>query len=53
MSAMRLFEAIIEANSRAVAGDQNAGLHPTEFADELAFRFWPVYIAPVNERQMA
>ena len=32
---MRLFEAIIEANHRAVAGDQNAGLHPAEFADEL------------------
>ena len=32
---MRLFEAIIEANHRAVAGDQEAGLHPTEFAEEL------------------
>jgi carbonic anhydrase len=32
---MRLFEAIIEANNRAVAGDQTAGLHPDEFADEL------------------
>lgn len=32
---MRLFEAIIEANHRAVAGDQNAGLHPDDFADEL------------------
>src|SRR5215510_15702198 len=32
---MRLFEAVIEANHRAVAGDQNAGLHPAEFADEL------------------
>ena len=32
---MRLFEAIIDANHRAVAGDQNAGLHPDDFADEL------------------
>jgi carbonic anhydrase len=32
---MRLLEAIVEANHRAVAGDTNAGLHPTEFADEL------------------
>ena len=32
---MRLFEAIVEANHRAVAGDANAGLHPADFADEL------------------
>ena len=32
---MRLFEAIIEANHRAVAGDEKAGLHPAEFADSL------------------
>ena len=32
---MRLFEAIIDANHRAVAGDTNAGLHPAEFADSL------------------
>lgn len=32
---MRLFEAIIDANHRAVAGDANAGLHPAEFADSL------------------
>jgi len=32
---MRLFEAIIDANHRAVAGDNSAGLHPAEFADEL------------------
>jgi carbonic anhydrase len=32
---MRLFEAIIDANHRAVAGDQSAGLHPTEFEGEL------------------
>jgi carbonic anhydrase len=32
---MRLFEAIIQANHRALAGDQGAGLHPAEFADEL------------------
>jgi carbonic anhydrase len=32
---MRLFESIIDANHRAVAGDNSAGLHPTDFADEL------------------
>ncbi|MGO8837856.1 MAG: carbonic anhydrase [Limisphaerales bacterium] len=32
---MRLFEAIIDANHRAVAGDAEAGLHPADFADEL------------------
>jgi carbonic anhydrase len=32
---MRLFEAIIEANHRAAAGDQHAGLHPAEFQSEL------------------
>jgi carbonic anhydrase len=32
---MRLFEAIIEANHRAVAGDQSAGLHPAQFESEL------------------
>ena len=32
---MRLFEAIIEANHRAIAGDEQAGLHPAEFADSL------------------
>jgi carbonic anhydrase len=32
---MRLFEAIIDANHRAVAGDTSAGLHPTEFESEL------------------
>jgi carbonic anhydrase len=32
---MRLLEAIVGANHRAVAGDTNAGLHPTDFADEL------------------
>jgi hypothetical protein len=32
---MRLFEAIIDANHRAVAGDTSAGLHPAEFADAL------------------
>src|SRR5438552_3065493 len=32
---MRLFEAIIDANHRAVAGDKEAGLHPDDFADEL------------------
>jgi len=32
---MRLFEAIIDANHRAVAGDASAGLHPAEFADAL------------------
>ena len=32
---MRLFESIIDANHRAVAGDASAGLHPVEFADAL------------------
>jgi len=32
---MRLFEAIINANHRAVEGDDHAGLHPDDFADEL------------------
>ncbi len=32
---MRLFEAILEANNRAVAGDTDAGLHPADFADSL------------------
>ncbi len=32
---MRLFEAIIDANHRAVAGDKEAGLHPADFEDEL------------------
>jgi carbonic anhydrase len=32
---MRLFEAIIEANHKAVAGDTTAGLRPAEYADAL------------------
>ena len=32
---MRLFEAIIDANHRAVAGDSSAGVHPAEFESEL------------------
>src|SRR6266571_3438406 len=32
---MRLLEAIVDANHRALAGDANAGLHPAEFAEEL------------------
>src|SRR5260221_6863156 len=32
---MRLFEAIVDANHRALAGDANAGLHLAEFEDEL------------------
>jgi carbonic anhydrase len=32
---MRLFEAIIDANHRAVAGDANASLRPADFASEL------------------
>lgn len=32
---MRLFEAILDANHRALAGDAEAGLHPTDFADAL------------------
>jgi len=32
---MRLFEAIVDANHRAIAGDTSAGLRPADFADEL------------------
>lgn len=32
---MKLFEAILDANHRAVAGDLKAGLHPAEFTDAL------------------
>lgn len=32
---MRLLEAVIDANHRALAGDPKAGLHPTEFEAEL------------------
>ena len=32
---MRLFEAIVDANHRALAGDDTAGLHPGDFTDEL------------------
>ncbi len=32
---MRLFEAIIDANHRAVAGDKEAGLHPADYENEL------------------
>ena len=32
---MRLLEAVIDANHRALAGDEKAGLHPTDFAAEL------------------
>jgi carbonic anhydrase len=32
---VRLFEAIVDANHRAIAGDADAGLHPADFADEL------------------
>jgi carbonic anhydrase len=32
---MRLFEAILEANHRAVAGDRSAGLHIADYATEL------------------
>ncbi len=32
---MRLFEAIVEANHRAVAGDPNAGVRPADFENEL------------------
>ena len=32
---MRLLEAIVDANHRAVAGDTSAGLHPADFAEEL------------------
>jgi carbonic anhydrase len=32
---MRLFEAVIDANHRALAGESAAGLHPKDFADSL------------------
>lgn len=32
---MRLFEAILDANHRAAAGDTSAGLHPADYADSL------------------
>src|SRR6266478_5528184 len=32
---MRLLEAIIDANHRALAGDAEAGVHPADFEDEL------------------
>jgi carbonic anhydrase len=32
---MRLFEAIVDANHRAVAGDPSAGVRPADFTDEL------------------
>jgi carbonic anhydrase len=32
---VRLFEAIVDANHRAIAGDASAGLHPADFAEEL------------------
>ncbi len=32
---MRLFEAILDANHRALSGDATAGLHPADFAEEL------------------
>src|SRR5579871_3903043 len=32
---MRLFEAIVDANHRAVAGDAKAGLHVADFENEL------------------
>ena len=32
---MRLFEAILEANHRAISGDQNVGVQPADFADAL------------------
>jgi carbonic anhydrase len=32
---MRLFEAILEANHRALAGDSEAGLRPADYAEEL------------------
>ena len=32
---MRLFEAIIDANHRALKGDMDAGIHPADYLDEL------------------
>jgi len=34
------FEAIIDANHRAVAGDASAGLRPAEFAVGWRFAWW-------------
>jgi hypothetical protein len=33
------FEAIVDANHRAAAGDTNAGLHPADFAEGWHFGF--------------
>src|SRR2546428_14138834 len=32
---MRLFDAVIDANHRALAGEKGAGLHPKDFAEAL------------------
>jgi len=36
---MRLFEAILDANHRAVAGDASAGLHPADLGANRHFHF--------------
>lgn len=35
VNSMHLFEAIVDANHRAIAGDQNAGVRPADFESEL------------------
>jgi carbonic anhydrase len=58
---MRLFDAILDANHRALAGDQSAGVHIADFADELPVialtcidprlsRFFPGVLALPNEQ---
>jgi len=37
LPALRLFESILDATHRALAGAASAGLHPADFADALAF----------------
>ena len=46
---MRLFEAIVDANHRAVAGDQNAGVRVVDFENELPV----VALTCVDPRQNA
>lgn len=45
---MRLFEAIIEANHQAAAGDANAGLRPAEFTDALPVAALTCFDARLN-----
>ena len=43
---MQLFEAIVEANHRALAGDERAGLRPDEFAASLPVAAAPAAASP-------